>query len=81
MVDGDGGHLGSERPLLPAGRHISLPRRGRTFVRHLAGPDAAAPTLMLLHGWTATADLNWFACYDALAAHFNVSAAAFFPSP
>lgn len=74
MVDGDGGHLGSERPLLPAGRHVSLPRRGRTFVRHLGGRDDAAPTLVLLHGWTATADLNWFACYEALAAHFNVVA-------
>jgi 3-oxoadipate enol-lactonase len=61
-------------PLLPAGRHVSLPGRGRTFVRQLRSPDESAPTLVLLHGWTATADLNWFACYDALAAHFNVVA-------
>ena len=27
---------------------------------------------MLLHGWTATAALNWFAAYQPLAAHFNV---------
>jgi 3-oxoadipate enol-lactonase len=27
---------------------------------------------VLLHGWTATADLNWGRCYDALADHFQV---------
>ena len=30
--------------------------------------------LLLLHGWTATADLNWFPAYDALAEHFRVVA-------
>jgi 3-oxoadipate enol-lactonase len=29
---------------------------------------------MLLHGWSATADLNWFACFEALARHFRVVA-------
>ncbi len=29
---------------------------------------------MLLHGWTATADLNWFRCYDALAEQHRVIA-------
>lgn len=29
---------------------------------------------MLLHGWTATADLNWFMCYRPLAEHFRVIA-------
>lgn len=29
---------------------------------------------MLLHGWTATADLNWFMCYEALGKHFRVIA-------
>jgi 3-oxoadipate enol-lactonase len=27
-----------------------------------------------LHGWTATADLNWFTCFDALSENFNVIA-------
>ena len=49
-------------PWLPPGRYVWLPGRGRTFVRELAGPPGA-PTLILLHGWTATADLNWFACF------------------
>jgi 3-oxoadipate enol-lactonase len=74
MEEAHGGQLGGERPPLPAGRHVSLLGRGRTFVRRLPSPDESAPTLVLLHGWTATADLNWFACYDALAAHFNVVA-------
>lgn len=29
---------------------------------------------MLLHGWTATADLNWFMCYRPLGEHFRVIA-------
>lgn len=33
-----------------------------------------APTVVLLHGWTATADLNWFTCYRALGEHFRVIA-------
>jgi len=52
---------------------VWLPRRGTTFVRELPGPEGA-PTLLLLHGWTATADLNWFACFAPLAEHFRVVA-------
>jgi 3-oxoadipate enol-lactonase len=62
-----------ERPDLPPGRHVWLPGRGRTFVRELAGPPGA-PTIVLLHGWTATADLNWWATYRPLAEHFHVVA-------
>jgi pimeloyl-ACP methyl ester carboxylesterase len=64
---------GAATPALPAGRHIALPGRGRTFVRDLAGP-AGAPTVVLLHGWTATADLNWHPAYVPLAEHFRVVA-------
>jgi 3-oxoadipate enol-lactonase len=74
MIDKRGGHPDIDRPLLPAGRDIVLPGRGRTFVRHLPGPDESAPALILLHGWSATADLNWFPCYGALAEHFQVVA-------
>ena len=52
---------------------MEIPGRGTTFVRELDGP-AGAPTVMLLHGWTATADLNFFTCYAALAEHFRVVA-------
>lgn len=58
---------------LPPGRHVDLPGRGTTFVRDLAGP-VGAPTLLLLHGWLATADLNWFPSYAALGRHFRVVA-------
>jgi 3-oxoadipate enol-lactonase len=50
-----------------------LPGRGTTFYREVPGPEGA-PTLILLHGWTATADLNWFMCYEALGQHFRVLA-------
>lgn len=61
-------------PSLPPGREVDLPGRGTTFVRELPGPAPDAPTLLLLHGWTATADLNWFGVYDDLAAHFRIVA-------
>src|SRR3954449_7851087 len=60
-------------PPLPPGRTVELPGRGTTFVRELPGPPGA-PTVVLLHGWTATADLNFYTCYDALGEHFRVLA-------
>ena len=62
-----------EAPWLPPGRVVELPGRGTTFVRELPGPPGAA-TVVLLHGWTVTADLNWFACYRALGQRFRVVA-------
>jgi 3-oxoadipate enol-lactonase len=59
-------------PDLPPGRELVLPGRGTTFVRDLAGPSADAPALMLLHGWTATADLNFFPVYAALGERYRV---------
>ena len=58
-------------PPLPPGRHVDLPGRGRTFIREVAGP-AGAPTIVLLHGLGATADLNWFTCYGALGRRYRV---------
>jgi 3-oxoadipate enol-lactonase len=58
---------------MPEGRLVELPGRGITFVREAAGP-ANAPTLLLLHGWTANSAVNWFATYAPLAEHFNVIA-------
>ena len=43
------------------------------FVRDAPGPRGAA-TLVLLHGWTATADLNFFSCYGALSERWRVVA-------
>ncbi|MGY6499324.1 MAG: alpha/beta fold hydrolase [Acidimicrobiales bacterium] len=58
-------------PPLPPGRHLELPDRGTTFVRQLPAP-AGAPTLLLLHGWMASGDLNWFATMPGLAGHYGV---------
>lgn len=44
-----------------------------TFVREVSGPPGA-PTLLLLHGWTAGSDLTWFACFEELGRHFRVVA-------
>jgi 3-oxoadipate enol-lactonase len=60
-------------PPLPPGRVVELPGRGTTFVRDLAGPPLA-PVVVLLHGWTATADLNWFTVFSALGRRFRVVA-------
>ena len=70
---GGGGADDGGRPWLPPGRDVWLPGRGRTFVRELPGPPGA-PVVVLLHGWTATADLNWFACFRPLADHYRVIA-------
>ncbi|MFZ4812508.1 MAG: alpha/beta fold hydrolase, partial [Ilumatobacteraceae bacterium] len=67
----DGGGVPS--PDLPRGAAMDLPGRGTTFVRRIEGP-VGAPTIVLLHGWTATADLNWFTCYEPLGQQFNVIA-------
>ncbi len=64
---------GRDRPALPFGRVVDLPGRGTTFVRELSGPRNA-PVVMLLHGWSATADLNWHPCFGPLARHFRVLA-------
>lgn len=61
------------RMTLPYGRRVDLPRRGTTFVREVEGPPGA-PTLLLLHGWVASAGLNWFQAFEPLSQHFNVIA-------
>jgi pimeloyl-ACP methyl ester carboxylesterase len=40
-------------------------------VREVPGPPGA-PTVVLLHGWTATSALNFYTCYDALGEQFRV---------
>ena len=60
-------------PPLPPGRFVQLDERGTVLVRDFGGP-VGAPTVVLLHGWTATADLNWFRCYQALGEHYRVIA-------
>ena len=45
---------------------MALEGRGETFVREADGPPGG-PTILLLHGWTASADLNWWRVYAPVA--------------
>ncbi len=58
--------------LLGAARHVlDLPGRGPTVVWDVAGP-AGAPTLLLLHGVTLTAALNWSGILPTLGRSYRV---------
>jgi 3-oxoadipate enol-lactonase len=54
-------------PPLPKGRLVALDR-GEFFVRMTDPPAVAEVPVLLLHGWQATADLNFFPLFDPLAA-------------
>jgi 3-oxoadipate enol-lactonase len=54
-------------------RLVELPGRGTTRVWECAGPPGA-DTLMLIHGVTFTAELNWAKVLTPLARHFRVVA-------
>lgn len=58
-------------PWLPPGRTTVLPGRGEVFYRHHRHADRSAPTVLLLHGWTASADLQFFTAYEELAQHVS----------
>ena len=58
-------------PWLPLGHSAHLPGRGEIFYRHHRHADESVPTLLLLHGWTASADLQFFTAYEALAEHYS----------
>lgn len=58
-------------PWLPPGRLVAVPGRGEFFVRVHEHPDPGAPVLLLLHGWTASADLQFFTAYRALAERWS----------
>jgi 3-oxoadipate enol-lactonase len=60
-------------PGLPPGLIMGLEGRGETFVRHHVGPPGV-PVLLLLHGWTASADLQWATAYPALTERYSVIA-------
>jgi pimeloyl-ACP methyl ester carboxylesterase len=56
-------------PDLPAGYVHALPGRGEMFYRRHTTPGA--PTLLLLHGWTASADLQFFTAYRTLRERYS----------
>lgn len=52
-------------PPLPPGRTVAVAGRGEMFHRDApAGGDG--PPVLLLHGWTSTADLTWWRVYGRL---------------
>jgi len=57
----------------PQTRLVELPGRGVTRVWDCAGPPGA-PVLMLIHGVTVTAELNWVKVLAPLSRHFRVVA-------
>ena len=58
-------------PWLPGGHTAVLAGRGEVFYRHHRHADPAAATVLLLHGWTASADLQFFTAYEELARDFS----------
>jgi pimeloyl-ACP methyl ester carboxylesterase len=60
-------------PALPPGSVVNLPGRGEVFVRD-SGGSATRPAVLLLHGWTASADINFFPVYSCLAGSYRVIA-------
>src|SRR5687767_3850812 len=60
-------------PVLPLGTLVRVPDRGEVFVRYLPGPPGAA-TVLLVHGWMASADINWLGAFPALAGKYHVLA-------
>ena len=61
-------------PPLPPGSIVVLPGRGEVFVRDTGPRSDGAPTLLMLHGWTVSADINFFAAYEILASSYRVVA-------
>ncbi|MBT7430961.1 MAG: alpha/beta hydrolase [Ilumatobacter sp.] len=62
-----------QKPAVPEGKFVNLEDRGDVLVRDFGG-SPGAPTVILLHGWTASADLNWYSSYRALGEHYRVVA-------
>jgi 3-oxoadipate enol-lactonase len=58
-------------PPLPPGRRVSLPERGDMWLLDTGG---AGPPVVLLHGWTSTAALNWSPSLLRLSDEFRVMA-------
>lgn len=50
---------------LPPPRTLAVPGRGELFLRDTGGDG---PTVMLLHGWMVSADVNWWGAYEDLRA-------------
>jgi pimeloyl-ACP methyl ester carboxylesterase len=54
------------------GKIVEVPGRGEMFVRHYQHSNPNAATLLLLHGWTASCDSQFFSAYEELSQHFSI---------
>ena len=62
-------------PDLPPSRDVFLPGRGRTQVYDTGEADGSdGLPILLLHGWTSTAALNWYRCFPHLSKRHRVLA-------
>src|SRR4051794_19906823 len=59
-------------PWVPEGRLVRVEGRGELFARIHRHPDTAAPIVLLLHGWTASSDLQFVTAYGELTARYTV---------
>lgn len=59
---------------LPPETTVDLGPRGTAWARDTGPADDGRPTLLLLHGWAVTADLNFFTAYRRLADDHRVIA-------
>lgn len=73
--------MSARTPRLPPNGPVRLEGRGRTWVydtgppsEDAGSPEVAGPPVVLLHGWTSTAALNWHRCFEPLSAHHRVVA-------
>ena len=60
----------------PPWREIHLPGLGPLRIRDSGPPEGEpdAPTILLIHGWTVSADLNWCRTYEPIARRARVVA-------
>ncbi len=58
---------------IPAGRMMTLPGRGSTFVSTAGDLGGDRPPLMLLHALACTASLTWFTAFPQLSQHHPVA--------
>jgi 3-oxoadipate enol-lactonase len=58
-------------PWMPEGRFVRVEGRGELFTRISHHRDPDAPVVLLLHGWTASSDLQFVTAYAALSRHYT----------
>lgn len=68
--------MSARTPRLPPSGPVRLEGRGRTWVYDTGPPTgpAAGPPVVLLHGWTSSAALNWYRCFESLSERHRVVA-------